>query len=47
MLPTTLVFVGAVLMMWMRPPGVSSAALWLGFTLEMLLAVGTGVWSAP
>jgi hypothetical protein len=45
--PAALVFVGAVVMLWMPPPGIPSWALWLGFALELLLGVGTAIWWGP
>lgn len=44
--PAALVFVGAIVMLWMRPPGIPSWALWLGFALELLLGVGTAIWAS-
>jgi hypothetical protein len=47
MAPTILVFIASVLMLWLRPPGVPAWAVWLGFALESMLAVGTAVWWGP
>ena len=45
--PAALVFLGAVAMLWMRPPGVPMWSVWAGFGLEMMLAVGTALWWGP
>jgi hypothetical protein len=45
--PTVLVFLGSVLMLWMRPVGVPSRAIWLGFALEGLICLGTVIWWGP
>lgn len=45
--PAGLVFLGALLMLWMRPEGVPSSWLWWGFALECLLAVGTAAYWGP
>jgi hypothetical protein len=47
MAPTSLVFLGSALMLWMRPAGIPSRAIWLGFGLEALLLVGTAFWWGP
>jgi hypothetical protein len=47
MVPTTVVFTGSILMLWMRPAGVPGWAVWLGFTLEILIALGTAIWWGP
>ena len=47
MVPTGVVFIGSVLMLWMRPPGVPGWAVWCGFVLEILLALGTAIWWGP
>jgi hypothetical protein len=45
--PAGLVFVGSVLMLWLRPPGVPGWAVWLGFGLQVLLYTLTAVWWGP
>jgi hypothetical protein len=47
MAPTSFVFLGSVLMLWMRPAGVPSRAIWLGVALETLLLVGTAFFWGP
>lgn len=47
MLPATLVFLASVLMLWMRPAGVPAWAIWCGFGLEALVALGTAIWWEP
>jgi hypothetical protein len=45
--PTGLVFLGSVLMLWMRPVGVPGRAIWLGFVLESVICIGTVIWWGP
>jgi hypothetical protein len=45
--PAALVFLGAVLMLWWRAPGVPLWAVWLGLGLQIALAAGTAAWWGP
>ena len=45
--PAVAVFVGALLMLWWRAPGVSPWAPWVGFSLQMALVLGTVLWWGP
>jgi hypothetical protein len=45
--PAALVFVGSIAMIWMRPDGVPSQAVWLGLALQVLLLLGTAFWWGP
>ena len=45
--PAGLVFVGSVLMLRLRPPGVPAWAPWLGFGLQVLLYGLTAIWWGP
>jgi hypothetical protein len=45
--PAVLVFVGAVLMVWWRAPGVPPLAVWAGFVLQLALVLGTALWWGP
>ncbi len=47
MVPTGVVFLASILMLWMRPAGVPGWAVWLGFALEGLLCLGTVLWWGP
>ena len=47
MVPAGVVFIGAILMLWVRPPGIPSWAVWLGFALQMLIALSTAIWWGP
>jgi hypothetical protein len=45
--PAGLVFVGSLLMLWLRPPGVPRWAVWLGVGLQVLLYLLTALWWGP
>jgi hypothetical protein len=45
--PAALVFVGALLMLWWRAPGVPPWAPWVGFALQVGLVAGTALWWGP
>ncbi len=45
--PAGLVFVGAVAMMWLRPPGASAALLWSGLSLQIAFYALTAIWWGP
>jgi hypothetical protein len=45
--PGGLGFVGAVAMLWWRPPRVSVRAVWLGVALQVAVYLLTAVWWAP
>lgn len=47
MVPAGVVVIGSILMLWLRPPGVPSWAVWLGFTVEISIGVGTAIWWGP
>lgn len=47
LVPAGLVFVAAILMLWIRPDGVPAWALWCGLFLELMLVLGTAVWWGP
>lgn len=45
--PAALVFLGALAVLWIRPPGVSRGLVWLGLALQLVIWVSTAVWWAP
>lgn len=45
--PSTIVVLGAVALLWMRPFNVNGKLAWLGLSLLVLTAVGTAAWWAP
>lgn len=45
--PSTIVVLGAVALLWMRPSNVNGKLAWLGLSLLVLTAVGTAAWWAP
>jgi hypothetical protein len=45
--PSALLTLGAVLMIWLRAPGVPPWATWLGLALQASLVVGTAAWWGP
>jgi hypothetical protein len=45
--PAGLVFVGALLMLKWRAPGVPAWAPWVGFALQVALVLGTALWWGP
>jgi hypothetical protein len=45
--PAGLLFLGALVLPWVHPPGVVDRFLWLGFVLQVITAAGTAVWWAP
>jgi hypothetical protein len=45
--PAVLVFVGALLMLWWRVPGVPTWAVWAGLALQLSLVLGTALWWGP
>lgn len=47
MVPTGLVFLASVSMLWMRPEGVPVSHVRIGFALEAMVALGTAVWWGP
>jgi hypothetical protein len=47
MVPAGVVFIGALLLPWVGPPGVPTWSLWSGFALEMAIALGTAIWWGP
>jgi hypothetical protein len=46
-IPAGVVFLGSLLMLWRRPPGVPAWAAWLGFALQVMLYGLTAVWWGP
>jgi hypothetical protein len=47
LIPAGLVFLGAILMLIWRPPGVPAWALWVGLALQVALALGTALYWGP
>jgi hypothetical protein len=45
--PAGLVCLGAVLMIWIRPPQVARVEIWLGVGLQAMLVLGTAAWWGP
>jgi hypothetical protein len=45
--PAVVVFIGALLMLWWRAPGVPLWAVWAGFGLQLALVLGTALWWGP
>ncbi len=45
--PAGFVFIGAILMLWWRAPGVPSWAPWVGLALQVGLVAGTAIWWGP
>lgn len=45
--PAGLTFLGAVLMVWLRPAQAAPGEVWLGLGLQAALALGTAVWWGP
>ncbi|MBV9994685.1 MAG: hypothetical protein JO127_05685 [Caulobacteraceae bacterium] len=45
--PAALVLLGALLMLWWRPPQTPAWFSWLGAGLQLALVVGTALWWAP
>lgn len=45
--PAVLTLVGALLLLWLRPPGVPALGLWLGVTLQVVTYAVTGIFWAP
>ncbi len=45
--PAALVFIGAILMIWWRAPGIPDWAIWLGLALQIALIAGTAAWWGP
>ena len=39
--PAALVVIGALMMLWWRPPGVPAWSVWLGLALQIALVLGT------
>lgn len=45
--PSTLLFLGSVMMLWLRAPGVPVSAAWSGLALQIALLLGTAIWWGP
>ena len=45
--PSGIVVLGAVALLWMRPANVSGKLVWLGLASLVLTSAGTGAWWAP
>src|SRR5271165_4292314 len=45
--PSALLFLGSVLMLWQRAPGVPVWAAWSGAALQIALLIGTAIWWGP
>lgn len=45
--PAGLTWLGAMLMIWLRPPQVRPGEIWLGVALQAALALGTAAWWGP
>jgi hypothetical protein len=45
--PAGLASVGAVLMIWLRPPRVAPVEIWVGVGLQAALVLGTAAWWGP
>jgi hypothetical protein len=45
--PAALTCLGALLMIWLRPPHVAPVEIWLGAGLQAALVLGTAVWWGP
>jgi hypothetical protein len=45
--PSAIVVLGAVALLWMRPPNLNVRLVWLGLALLVLTSVGTAAWWAP
>ncbi len=45
--PAIALFLAALLMVWWRPSGVPSWAVWVGLALQVALLLGTSVWWGP
>lgn len=45
--PSTIVVLGAAVLLWMRPSNVKRKVVWLGLALLVLTAIGTAAWWAP